>query len=66
MTYLRRAYDDAATTDEMSADCREVAARLRRPAPSIRYEDQPREVRKPRVEVDEAAARLAAALGLTR
>ncbi len=33
-----------------------------RPAPSIRFEDYPREVAKPTIEVSEAAARLAAAL----
>ncbi len=64
MTYLRLPYDDAASSDQMSRDCRAVEAALRRPAPSIRYEDFPREVPKPTIEVTEAAARLAAALHL--
>ena len=78
MSFLRLPYDEAATATEMSADCRAVeetlhlptrltaaerAARAaRRPAPSIRYEDYPREVAKPTIEIDEAAARLAAAI----
>ena len=33
-----------------------------RPAPSIRFEDYPREVAKPTIGVSEAAARLAAAI----
>lgn len=80
MTYQRRAYDDAATASEMTADCRAVEAALRlprrrstaeraasaatRPAPSLRYEDYPREVSKPSVAVSDAAARLAAAVHL--
>jgi hypothetical protein len=35
-----------------------------RPAPSIRYEDHPRDHAKPSIEISEAAARLAAALYL--
>jgi hypothetical protein len=67
MTYQRLPYDDAASTEQMSADARKAAAvvaALRRPAPSIRYEDFPREVPKPTIEVSEAAARVAAALQL--
>ena len=80
MTSPRRAYDDASSTARMAADARAVEAALQlperrsdaerarraavRPAPSIRYEDYPREVAKPRLEVSEAAARLAAALHL--
>jgi hypothetical protein len=80
MSFLRLPYDEAATTTEMSADCRAVEATLhlpvrrtaaeraaraaQRPAPSIRYEDYPREVAKPTIEIDEAASRLAAALQL--
>jgi hypothetical protein len=67
MTYQRLPYDDAASTEQMSADARKAAAvvaALRRPAPSIRYEDFPREVPKPTIEVSRAAARLAAALQL--
>ena len=80
MTYQRLAYDDASTSAEMSSDCRAVEAALHlperrsaaeraaraavRPAPSILFEDYPREVRKPSIEVSEAAARLAAAIHL--
>lgn len=64
MTYQRLPYDDAATSDQMARDCRAVEAALRRPAPSIRYEDYPGEIAKPTIEVSEAAARLAAALHL--
>ena len=62
----------------MSADCRAVEETLhlparrtpaertaraaRRPAPSIRYEDYPREVAKPTIRISDAASRLAAAL----
>jgi hypothetical protein len=76
----RLAYDDAATTAQMTADCRAVekalhlparrlaaeraAAAAARPAPSLRYDDFPREVGKPDIEVSEAAARLAAAMHL--
>lgn len=78
MSYERRAYDDAATTDQMTADCRAVEAALHlperrtaaeraaraavKPAPSILYDDYPREVKKHTIEVSEAAARLAAAM----
>ena len=64
----------------MIADCRAVEAALRlprprtaeervsraavRPAPSLLFEDYPREVRKPTLEVSAAAARLAAAMQL--
>jgi hypothetical protein len=80
MTYLRLPYDDPATTAQMTADCRAVETALHlpgrrseaeraaraalRPAPSIRYEDFPREVAKPGIEVSDATARLAAALHL--
>jgi hypothetical protein len=67
MTDQRLPYDDAASVAQMSTDARRaqaVLAALRRPAPSIRYEDFPREVPKPTIEVSEAAARLAAALHL--
>jgi hypothetical protein len=81
MTYQRLAYDDAAPAAEMTADCRAVEAALRlperrsraaraeaaalRPAPSIRFDDYPREVKKRDIAVSEAAARLAAALHLS-
>ena len=77
MTYQRLPYDDAASTAEMSSDCRAVEAALHLPgrrtaaerarraavqqAPSIRFEDYPREVAKPTIGVSAAAARLAAA-----
>jgi hypothetical protein len=80
MTYQRLAYDDAATSSEMTSDCRAVEAALHlperrsradraaraaiRPAPSILFEDYPREVRKPTIAVSDAAARLGAALHL--
>ncbi len=80
MTYQRLAYDDASTASEMTTDCRAVEAALHlperrsaaeraaraavRPAPSILFEDYPREVKKPNLEVSEAAARLAAAMHL--
>ena len=60
----------------MTADCQVLQRQLRltqleraaraalRPAPSIRYEDYPRELAKRDIEVSEAAARLAAALHL--
>ena len=80
MTYQRLAYDDASTAAEMTSDCHAVEAALHlpqrrsaaeraaraavRPAPSILFEDYPREVKKPSIEVSEAAARLAAALHL--
>ena len=78
MTYERRAYDDAATAAQMTADCHAVelalhlperrsaaeraAAAAVKPAPSILFEDYPREVAKPRITVSEAAARLASAM----
>jgi hypothetical protein len=78
MTYQRLAYDDASTSSEMTSDCHAVeealhlperrsaaerAARaVTRPAPSILFEDYPREVKKPTIAVDAAAARLGAAL----
>ena len=70
----RLAYDDASTPQEMSADCRAAhealhlqrAARAAvRPAPSLHFDDYPREVAKRgEVEISEAAARLARSLNL--
>ena len=72
----RPAYDELASAEQMAADCRVLQRQLRltqleraaraalRPAPSIRYEDYPRELAKRDIEVSEAAARLAAALHL--
>ncbi len=78
MSLHRLPYDEAATATEMSADCRAVEETLhlparrtpaertaraaRRPAPSIRYEDYPREVAKPTIRISDAASRLAAAM----
>lgn len=80
MAYKRLAYDDAATTTQMTQDCHAVEAALHlpmrpsaaeraaraavRPAPSILFEDYPREIKKPTIEVSEAAARLASAMEL--
>jgi hypothetical protein len=78
MSFQRLPYDEAATAPQMSADCRAVEENLHlpaprtraertaraagRPAPSIRYEDYPREVAKPTIEISDAASRLAAAI----
>jgi hypothetical protein len=76
----RLAYDDASPTERMTSDCHAVEEALHlprrrtaaeraaraavRPAPSLLFEDYPRELKKPTIEVSEAAARLAAALHL--
>jgi len=69
----RRAYDDAATVQQMHEDCvaagrnlhlDRVARAAAAPAPSIRFEDFPREVPKRDLRVDEAAQRIANALHL--
>ncbi|QWC85677.1 hypothetical protein KLP28_02630 [Nocardioidaceae bacterium] len=70
----RLAYDDADTAATMAGDCAAVArtmhlplrtrAFLTTPAPSLRYEDFPREVSKRDISVDAATAHLAAALEL--
>ncbi|NEN79642.1 hypothetical protein [Nocardioides zeae] len=67
----RLAYDDLAAPADLQRDCREtrdalrptdaIAAAARRPAPSLDYADQRRDL-KPQIEVSEAAARLAAAI----
>jgi hypothetical protein len=71
------AYDDPSTPSELTADCLAAEARLAlrtdlatvaraagRPAPSIRFEDLPREVAKPEIHPAAAARRIAAALDL--
>jgi hypothetical protein len=67
----RGAYDDLSTPQEMYDDCRVVGLRLRydriaraaaKPAPSLHYDDFPREVPKRDITVSEAAARLAKAI----
>jgi len=69
----RLAYDDASTPEEMSADCRATGRNLRlskaaeaatRPAPSIHFDEYPREVAKRNIRISDAAARLAHALHL--
>ena len=69
----RLAYDDASTPEEMSADCRAAGEnlRLRRaaaaaagPAPSLHFDEYPREVGKRDIRISDAAARLANALHL--
>ncbi len=69
----RLAYDDASTPQEMSADCRAAGQNLHlqkaaraavEPAPSIHFEDYPREVAKREIRISDAAARLAGALHL--
>ena len=67
------AYDDLATPAQMRADCRATGRNLRleraaqrvgRPAPSILFQDFPREVPKREIEVSAAAQRIANALEL--
>ncbi len=69
----RLAYDDPASPEEMRADCQAVGERLHleraaraavRTAPSLYFEDFPREVPKRQIEISAAAARLAGALNL--
>ena len=69
----RLAYDDASTPEEMSADCRATGRNLRlrkaaaaavRPAPSIYFDEYPREVGKRDIRISDAATRLANALHL--
>jgi hypothetical protein len=67
------AYDDLATPAQMREDCRatgrhlrlqRAAAQVTRPAPSIHFEDFPREVPKREIAVSAAAQRIANALEL--
>ena len=69
----RLAYDELGSPAQMSADCRVAGENLRleraaRAAvsvpPSLHFEDYPREVAKREISVDDATARLAAALHL--
>lgn len=75
MTYERLAYDDADTAVKMHSDCtacasqmgfsqRQILPEVLGDAPSIAYDDFPREVRKPEITVTEATALLAAQLHL--
>jgi hypothetical protein len=67
----RLTHAELGSTHEMAEDCRATTRHLRleravrrmgSPAPSIRFEDYPREVDKPTIEVSRAASRLAAAI----
>lgn len=72
----RLVYDDFATPQQMHADCEVIGQNLRlprleqaaraavAPAPSIHFEDYPREVGKREIRISDAAARLAGALHL--
>jgi len=69
----RLAYAELASPAEMSEDCRATGRNLRlervawsavAPAPSIHFEDYPREIIKREIRVSDAAARLANALHL--
>lgn len=72
----RLAYDDFASPQQMHADCEAMGGNLRlprleraaraavEPAPSIHFEDYPREVGKRDIRISDAAARLANALHL--
>jgi len=73
MTSSKTAYDDPSTAAELAADCRaiernlaftRVARNALRPAPSIRFEDQPQGLAKQDIDMLAAAHRLADALGL--
>ncbi len=66
LPYQRLPYADADTTATMRVDCDAAALQMSvlRPAPSIRFEDNDREVRKHEIRVSDAARRLAAALHL--
>ncbi len=66
-------YEDSSSLAQMRADCllaesnlnlERVARRVVEPAPSILFEDFPREIPKREIEYSEAAARLASALHL--
>lgn len=64
-------YEEIETPAELHADCEAVSRRLQQaarravePAPSIRFEDYPRDLPKRDIEVSEAAQRLANALHL--
>jgi hypothetical protein len=74
MTYERLAYDDQDTTLKMRTDCTACASQMGLPeqrispedlvAPSIEFDDFPREIRKPEITVSDAAAHLASRLHL--
>ncbi len=76
MSYERLAYDDQDSAGQMHHDCHACGntidmprqriddATVTMPAPSLEYDSFPREVRKPEIEVSEAAAHLASRLHL--
>ncbi|WGX94745.1 hypothetical protein [Nocardioides sp. L-11A] len=64
-------YEEIATPAELHADCQAVSRRLQdaavqatRPAPSLHFDELPRETPKREIEISEAAQRLANALHL--
>lgn len=62
MTQL--SHDDLGSVQEMHADCEAAVRHLPVAAPSLRYEDFPRDVAKPEIQISAAAARIANALHL--
>jgi hypothetical protein len=56
--------DDCAAVDTHLPRARALARAAARPAPSVHFEDYPREVAKRDIGIEEAAARLARALHL--
>lgn len=64
-------YDELATPSDLRIDCEAVNRQLAKvarkatlPAPSIHFDEMPRETRKRDIEISEAAQRLANALQL--
>ena len=76
MSYERLAYDDPDSAGQMHDDCHACGhtidlprqrideSAVTMPAPSLEFDQFPREVRKPEIEVSEAAAHLASRLHL--
>jgi len=76
MSYQRLAYDDQDSANQMRDDCTACGSRITlprqridntsvtMPAPSLEFDQYPREVTKPEIEVSEAAAHLASRLHL--
>jgi hypothetical protein len=76
MSYERLAYDDQDSAHQMHDDCTACGSRIAlprqridnssvtMPAPSLEFDQYPREARKPEIEVSAAAAHLAARLHL--
>lgn len=78
MTYQPLPYEDADSTTDMRLDCGaatvemslpwtspDLTAKVMGAAPSIAYDDYPREIRKSEITVSEAAVALAAKLHLS-